>query len=185
MNDFRDTALKVIDAVISNPDNTAGTFYSEKKVKFFSNEVINYSPYIPLNNQKLICITTATCGKDSKQLTKSKDREVYITEDPTVGTVELEAIRIDDLYIESSDEPYTDLKVLRDYALAMSRCNFSVSETSESRYLSSDIYTNNLLILIFINHIYDRLPAVAGMKGVIKLYNSTIYNQPNTGADGD
>jgi len=97
-----------------------------------------------------------------------------------LGTMELESIKIDTLEISSSDDAYTNLQLLKRYQEPMDKCLFQtdyILNEGNIVYLSSDQYTNNLLISIFLNEIYSKLPISSGMKGIVNLMDSTVYNR--------
>lgn len=172
----------IINKLISNPDDLVGTFYIEKGKNFFNRDITNYSPYFLLNNSKLTCILEGVCDGNiinTKRVYKNKLRIRYEF-NTSFDTFELETIKIPILEIISSYEPYTNLQILKEYQSPMNMCLFktdNILDPNNTIYISSDEYTNNLLISIFINEIYTKLPPNSGMKGTLKLIDTTIYNK--------
>lgn len=164
----------IVKSLVHNPTNFVLTLYTEKKKGIFSPLVDTYSPYLALNDQRLICLLDSSCEVVSTS-EKIRDNLYRITSGVSSPKI-LQVININSLDVASSDEPYTDLEKLKEYQQPMNKCLFS-NIIDPTIYISSDEYTNNLLISSTLGVIYKNIPEKAGMRGIVNLVGSTIYTE--------
>lgn len=166
----------LIGIVSGDPINFSNTVYVEKRTGIFEPLHI-YSPYLSINDQKLICLLDNSCDGGRSQILSRSDEQVSYTVSSGDVSFLLQAIQIHNLNVVTSVEPDTDLKILSRYEPEMRSCLFK-DVLSSRIYMGSDEYTNNLLISYILSIIYSQIPVESGMKGVRILHDSTIYDTP-------
>jgi len=166
----------IIKLLLDNTDTLVATFYSEKKSGFFNSNVETYSPYLKLNDSDIICISNNNCtsGLKSTVLNSTKDRKLLLVESGSNKYL-LQVLSLDSINIFNSKFAATDVSKLDKYSVQLEQCSFGVPINNDY-YVGSDEYTNNLLISLFLNYIYDAIPRDAGLKGYQKLLATTIQD---------
>ena len=159
--------------LLDNPYNFINILYTQKS-KLFSRYVEIYSPYIKINDNGLICLINNSCtnGITSSKIMSTEERQIYYVE--SLDSV-LQVMRINDLGSFIDNKPYVSISSLVSYEEQMNKCLFK-DVKSEKLYIVSDEYTNNVLISYFLSYIYEGIPLEAGMKGVLFMHDTTIYN---------
>jgi hypothetical protein len=158
-----------LNLLLTNPEQFVNNLYTIKKTSVLFGKFEVSSPYIKINDAELSCIVDNTCNINiNRREVKQGMYRVNIQ-----GEEKLFQIMKISPSIEISDTPYIKLEQLNQYKEDMALCLYG-KISDNSKYIQSDEYTNNLLILSIIKYIYNQIPPSAGLKGIQFLDASSI-----------
>lgn len=176
-------------------ENVANTFYIEKESKITNYEKI-FSPYLTVDQIELKCILEKIKEQLTSQLIplraevckisgiishekmqQTKNFEQYKINVNSSETYAVKIRKMNKFFLEFEPE-LRSLSLIADKKELLLRCNYT--DISNYYFLKADVFTNELLISLFLNNYYtDPNINTFRLNGYAKHYIGTILNYPN------
>jgi hypothetical protein len=183
LNDLMDRRDAIFDVLAKDPIRFANTLYSEKSKSFFGGSKQTFSPYFDINTEQLCCLTS----RDEFDLDEAPDVCVISTVDRLIkkGSTETFNVKLPgedyilkkrilkSLSIKSSTDAPVSLRGIRGKDQFLQFCGYP-DDIKDLVYVGSDVFTNEVLVSILVNKIYDYYGEPNGLSGYTRHYGSSI-----------